>query len=653
MMSLLYVLGAVLALSFLVFIHELGHYWMARRTGMKVETFSIGFGRPLFAWKYQGVKWQIGWLPFGGYVKIAGMDGEPDQDPYQVKDGFFGKSPLDRMKVAFMGPFVNIVFALLAFALLWAAGGRLKSFSEFTTKSGWIDPASELYQDGVRPGDEVLSYNGKPYEGINDLVYVGLTSSGPVKISGNKVNAWTGVKEPFAVEVTPYPHPAKPEKGLMTLGVLQPASFLIYDKMANGDENPLPPLSPMQGSGLQYGDRIVWVDGHLIYSSMQLSNLLNDGKTLLTIQRAGKNILRRVPRVQVQELKFDPEVRAELTDWQHAAGLEQIKFVNLLTLPYNLNNEGVVESPIRFIDAEREERALPKNRYSAVEDPLEAGDQIVAVDGVPVKHSSDILKGLQGRKSQVIVERPSQKISLVTWQNADELFDAQTHAADIEKIAATIGSAKPIEAQGSLHLLKPASLKTYREIFLESEQPGLIGEELIKQRRTIEGLEDPQQRAQLLQALQERESQYALGVPFLRDLKVQYNPVPTDQFMLVFNEIARTIKALFTGSLSPKWLSGPVGIVYMFQEQTKSSLSDGLYWLGLISLNLGVLNLLPIPMLDGGTIVLSLLEWITGKRIPPKTLEKLILPFAILLIILFLYWTYNDVSRIFGGFLRK
>jgi regulator of sigma E protease len=288
-----------------------------------------------------------------------------------------------------------------------------------------------------------------------------------------------------------------------------------------------------------------------------------------------------------------------------------------------------------------------------VEAPLEKGDRIVAVDGIPATHSSDILKAIQGRKSQVIVERPSQKISLVTWQNADALFDAQTHAADIDKIAATIGSGKPLEAQGSLQLLKPAALKTYREIFLESEQPGLIGEELIKQRRAIEGLEDPQQRAQLLQALEERESQYALGVPFLRDLKVQYNPVPTDQFMQVFNEIARTVKALFTGSLSPKWLSGPVGIVYMFQEQTRSSLSDGLYWLGLISLNLGVLNLLPIPMLDGGTIVLSLLEWITGKRIPPKTLEKLILPFAILLIILFLYWTYNDISRIFGGFLRK
>lgn len=653
MMSLLYVLGAVLALSFLVFIHELGHYWMAKRTGMRVDTFSIGFGRPLFSWMYQGVKWQIGWLPFGGYVKIAGMDGEPDKDPYEVKDGFFGKSPIDRMKVAVMGPLVNIVFALLAFALLWAAGGRLKSFSEFTTKSGWIDPASELYQDGVRPGDEVLSYNGKPYQGINDLVYIGLTSTGPVEIKGNKVNPFTGAKEPFNVEVAAYPHPAKIDKGLMTLGVLQPASFLIYDKLSNGNENPLPPLSPMQGSGLQYGDRIVWVDGHLIYSSMQLSNLLNDGRALVTIQRGDQHLLRRVPRVQVQELKYDPENRAELTDWQHAAGLEHIKFVNMLGLPYNLNNEGVVENSSRFIDADREEKAYPQHLFSSLEEPLKQGDKIIAIDGIPVAHSSDILKAIQGRKSQVIVERPSQKISLVTWQNADALFDAQTHAADIEKIAATIGTSSPLASQGSLHLLKPVDLKTYREIFLVSEQPGLIGEELIKQRRTIEGLEDPQQRAQLLQALQERESQYALGVPFLRDLKVQYNPVPTEQFMQVFNEIARTIKALFTGSLSPKWLSGPVGIVYMFQEQTRSSLSDGLYWLGLISLNLGVLNLLPIPMLDGGTIVLSFLEWVTGKRIPPKTLEKLILPFALLLIVLFLYWTYNDITRIFGGFLRK
>src|SRR5271166_5372441 len=98
--SLSYLILAIFGLSFLIFIHELGHYWMARRVGMRVETFSIGFGRPILSWVRDGVTWQIGWLLFGGFVRIAGTDTEKDTDPYKVPDGYFGKSPLDRIKVS-------------------------------------------------------------------------------------------------------------------------------------------------------------------------------------------------------------------------------------------------------------------------------------------------------------------------------------------------------------------------------------------------------------------------------------------------------------------------------------------------------------------------------------------------------------------------
>ncbi len=62
--NLIYILLAILGLSFLIFIHELGHYWMARRVGMRVETFAIGFGKPIYSWVRDGVKWQVGWLLF-------------------------------------------------------------------------------------------------------------------------------------------------------------------------------------------------------------------------------------------------------------------------------------------------------------------------------------------------------------------------------------------------------------------------------------------------------------------------------------------------------------------------------------------------------------------------------------------------------------
>jgi regulator of sigma E protease len=74
--SILYLALAILGLGFLIFIHELGHYIVARREGMRVEVFAIGFGKPIYSWMFQGVKWQICMLPFGGYVKIAGMQKE-------------------------------------------------------------------------------------------------------------------------------------------------------------------------------------------------------------------------------------------------------------------------------------------------------------------------------------------------------------------------------------------------------------------------------------------------------------------------------------------------------------------------------------------------------------------------------------------------
>ena len=76
------------------------------------------------------------------------------------------------------------------------------------------------------------------------------------------------------------------------------------------------------------------------------------------------------------------------------------------------------------------------------------------------------------------------------------------------------------------------------------------------------------------------------------------------------------------------------------------SAKEGLFWLGAVSLNLGILNLLPIPVLDGGDCMLFLFELISRRRIKIKTLEKMIVPFALLLIVFFVFLTYNDVSRI-------
>jgi len=652
--SLFYVLLAILGLSFLIFIHELGHYYMARKVGMRVETFAIGFGHPIASWvRANGEKWQIGWLLFGGYVKIAGTDTD-DQDPYKVPDGFFSKSPFDRIKVAFMGPFVNLAFALGLFALLWLAQGREKNFSEFSAKIGWVDPNSELYTKGIRPGDEVVEYNGSPYSGSKDHLYVPMTStSDEVIIKGLKVDYKSGEKSPFEIAVKPYSHPNSLEKGILTTGITNSASYIIYDRLPNGGENPLPEGSPLMNSGIQYGDRIVWVDGEMIFSLPQLNHILNEGRALLTIQRGMDTLLVRVPRVFVQELRLDSQFRDELVDWQYEAGLNGKKIQNLFAIPYDLTNDGVVQSRLKFIDKDNEKEAFPLRPYSSIEIALEPGDRILAVNGETVSHASDILNKIQTNRVNIIVERNASISPKVSWKNEDKEFDREVDYNAIAKIASAIGTSSKVTDVGSFHLLNPVTPAQRGAFFIPPERQAKIVAEIQNQRKQIEGIEDPEKRMQALRLLDIHEKQLLLGLPNVQDKKVNYNPLPTELFSNLFNEIWRTLKALFTGTLNPKFITGPIGIVQVMTDNWMVSMKEAIFWLGAISLNLGVLNLLPIPMLDGGMILMSFIEIITGRRLHPKTMEKIIIPFAVLLIGFFIFLTYNDLSRLLGVFLIK
>ncbi len=648
--SLLYVLLAILGLSVLIFIHELGHYYMARRVGMRVETFAIGFGKPVYQWERDGVKWQIGWLLFGGYVKIAGQDSDDGRDPYEIPDGFFGKKPIDRIKVAFAGPFVNIVFALLVFVILWAIGGREKNFAEFTHKIGWVDPQSELYVHGIRPGDEITAYNHQPYQSSKDNLYAPMTSSGSVAVQGNKVDYTTGEKTPFEYTVKTYSHPNVYDKGILTTGIINSASYIMYDKVGS-QENPLPEGSPLQHSGIQYGDRIVWVDGDLVFSGQQLSHILNDGRVLLTVERDGKSIQVRIPRVPVQELKMDPAFKEELTDWQYESGLNANKLAKLYVLPYHLTNDGEVISPITFIDKENELEAFPEHLYASNEKALLPKDKIIAIDGVPVKTAYALLTQLQQHNVNIIVERTPIMASVKSWDDADKEFDQQIDWKAINNIASSIGTSHLIKSDGPYVLLNIIQPKMRTEFKLSPEKQAWLTAELQEQKKEVENIEDSEKRAHALAILKNQETQLLLGLPQVQDRKVHYNPSPLIQFEGVFTEIWRTLKALVTGSLNPKWVSGPIGIIQVVHDNSMISLKESLFWLGAISLNLGLLNLLPIPVLDGGTIVLSFIELITRRRLHPKTLEKVILPFAVLLIAFFVFLTYQDVSRLVSRFL--
>ena len=622
---------ALVGLGILVLIHEFGHYLMARRAGMRVEMFGIGFGRPMFSFMHNGVQFNVCWIPFGGYVKIAGMEGKG----YEAPDGFFAKSPLARMKVAICGPLANLLFALFAFSVIWLSGGREEPFSDVTARVGWVDTNSDLYAKGVRPGDLVLAYNGSPIHGAKDHFYAAMTSGPKVKVEVETLRPFKENGRILQTEARVYQHPFALEKGILTAGILAPANFLVWNPPAGT------PLSAAEKeSGILPGDRIVWVDGELIFSQLQLNAILNDKCLLVTVVRDGTFKQLHVPRLPVSEIKITPEVKGELSDWLYESKLPSTKLNNLWFLPYNLTSDGVVEAELPLFD----EKAI-KLPYT---DHLLPNDRIVAVENQPVATGAQILTAFQEKHVLVIVDRSTGKQVFPSYENADGLFSDAYHSPNLAEIIQSIGTQHAVMQSGSFVLLNPIAPKTRRELLEASGQKEEVVALRAEEQKSLQAIEDPQLRRVAEQNFLARDKQLFLGLYGVHDIEVMYNPSPIAMCESIVKEVKQTVSALLGGYLSPKWMAGPVGILHVIQEQWSIGYKEALFWLGMISLNLAILNLVPLPVLDGGYILFSLFEMVTGIRLKPETMEKIILPFAVILVLFFLYLTYHDVMRLFS-----
>lgn len=652
-MTLLYFVLAAVALGILVFIHELGHYFVAKKAKMTVEVFSIGFGKPMLKWRWNNVDWQLCWLPFGGYVKIAGMElgkkeKEQNKEPHEIPDGFFSKSPLKRICVAFAGPLSNFILALLLFAAIWAIGGREKPFSDFTHIVGWVDPKSDLFAEGLRPGDQITEVNGKRFKGSKDLLYAAIMGGNQVTIAGFHVDLPSGEKTAFTLTSTNYPASGSIE-GMMTTGVSAMARYLVYDRFPDGAPNPLASASPMQGSSLSYGDRLVWADGEYLFSLDQLSHLLNDSRALLTVKRGESIFLSRQPRVVATDLSLPQHVRNELIDWQYEMHRPLLmgKWEEWMLLPYIISSEGYIEDSLAFIDDESKLAAFPHHPYSEeLDSPLQPGDQILAVDGSPIGSGYEILALLQERHANIIVQRADSVNQKLSWKDEDNQFMQALLSPDIKNLAKGVGLSNREQKSGQFTRLAPVEPKPVDTILRASQGSEELKKQIDARMAVIEKIGDSAKRARALKLLEENQHRLVLGVT-LQDREVEYNPSPFTLFGSVFTETWSTLKALVTGNLNPKWISGPIGIVQVIHHGWKEGVMEAFFWIGAISVNLGVLNLLPIPVLDGGYIFLSLWELITRRRLKAKTMERLIIPFVVLLIGLLIFLTFQDLSRLF------
>src|SRR5262249_54518842 len=167
-----YVLPFLVILTILVFVHEMGHYYVARRSGVRVEAFSIGFGPELSGWDDKhGTRWRFAAIPLGGYVKMFGEtdrieDGDRALSPEEKASSFHHKRLGQRAAIVFAGPFVNYVFAILVLGILFATAGQ--PFSPSIV--GPVTASGPAEKAGLRTGDRIVQVAGRNVERFEEVM---------------------------------------------------------------------------------------------------------------------------------------------------------------------------------------------------------------------------------------------------------------------------------------------------------------------------------------------------------------------------------------------------------------------------------------------------------------------------------------------------
>jgi regulator of sigma E protease len=172
---LYYIPPFILVLTIVVFIHEFGHFWVARRAGVKVEVFSIGFGKELFGFNDKhGTRWKFSAIPLGGYIKMFGDKSTASNSDEELisklteeekKIAFPCKSLLRKSAIVAAGPIANYLLAIIIFAGFFMVYGTSSATAEITK----ILPGSAASIAGIESGDEIINMNGTKIDNFNDI----------------------------------------------------------------------------------------------------------------------------------------------------------------------------------------------------------------------------------------------------------------------------------------------------------------------------------------------------------------------------------------------------------------------------------------------------------------------------------------------------
>ncbi len=555
------VLPFILLLGVLIFVHELGHFSVAKYFGVRVEVFSLGFGKKILRRKYGDTEYCISLFPLGGYVKMFGDDPNSEIAESEKSVSYSHKPVIQRMAIVLAGPLMNFFFAVFIFGCIFLIGEDVRK-----SNLGEVAVNTDAYAAGFRSGDQIVAINGESVATWEDLT--------------KKVEAGAEAELKFSVQrYTPEFLDTKNRTDLVELKLTpklgpNPNVLSLSDFVGQVDGFNFLHRAPIIGvmdssiaakAGLQTGDRVVSLNGIKI-------SLLRD------LQFAYEKILGE-SKANTISLTFEVNRQSE-----HSSKTEstQTQVIKLDTKPslVSLQSLGIESSELYLYEVVK---GTPAEKAGLV-----AGDRMVSISGNEIKNWEDLLKSVKAYKNdkemEIVVLRAGQKN---IYKIAPELTTQNTIHGGREK-RFTLG------------------VKQWGDFVI----PPMVH---LKGEGVIDALRHGVQKSVDVSLM--------TAVSFLR---------------------------LIQTKISPNQIGGVISIGQAASETFKIGWTQFLQMMGLISINLFVLNLLPVPMLDGGHLVFYCIEALKGAPLSLRKIEIAQQVGLVLLMSLMVFALFNDFSRLLG-----
>jgi regulator of sigma E protease len=546
----------VLLLSILVFVHELGHFLVARACGVRVLKFSIGFGNPIgfgkwrLRWNRGGTEFVIAWFPLGGFVKMLGENPDEIDDPEVVThpgESLPEKKTWQKLAIVFAGPVFNLILPVIVFVVTLAIG-----MPQPVTVIGRVEPGSPAAQAGLRPGDQISAIAGEPVKWWNDLeTAIRARADQTTSIAYERAGVRSTASVAIASRMVSDEFGKPVQVGWAGVEHSRPAAML---GIASAE-------SRAHAAGLRSGDIVESVNGAAVeswdefaaaYAAAQVGSEVE-----LALKRSATGVTPPAPGAQPEEVPYVQRT---------------------VSVPALGSSEALGVLPATVLVS----AVTPKS--AADDGGLRSGDLIISVDGATV--------GSFGSFAEIVRTSGGRPLAL-------------RYARDGEVRSASIAP-RLEEYDSGLGVKEPRYL-----VGITAEVASLPGSLEI-----------------------DRERNPLVSVPRAVGMTAQM----TRGFLV-------GLEKLITGELSRKQLAGPIGIAKIAGNAYQRGWENFLAILVFISINLGVLNLLPIPVLDGGQAVIYALEGIRRAPLSLRTREIVQqLGLTVLLLLIGLaFWNDLDV----------